>query len=62
MTPLEKISPDEVENMIQQMAESLKTLLGTTSADATVTSAKMLGIKTGGVQVAQRLHLSLIHI
>jgi len=33
--------------MIQQMAESLKTLLGAT--DSPVTSAKMLGIKTGGV-------------
>lgn len=54
MTPLEKISPTEVEDMIQQMSESLKTLLGDTTADA-----KMLGIKTGGVMVAQQLHSAL---
>ena len=58
MTPLEKISKQEVEKMIQQMAESLKTLLGT-STDTAVTSAKMLGIKTGGVNVAQQLHSAL---
>lgn len=40
--------------MIQHMAESLKTLLGT---DAT--TAKILGIKTGGVLVAQQLHTAL---
>jgi len=59
MTPLEKISPQEVEGMIQQMAESLKTLLGTAPGDTAATSAKMLGIKTGGVKVAQQLHSAL---
>lgn len=54
MTPLETISPVEVEGMIQQMAESLKTVLGPDTV-----SAKMLGIKTGGVLVAQRLHNAL---
>jgi len=54
MTPLETISPAEVEGMIQQMAESLKTVLGQDTV-----SAKMLGIKTGGVLVAQRLHNAL---
>ena len=54
MTPLEKISPTEVEQMIQQMAESLKTLLGDQTRDV-----KMLGIKTGGVLVAQQLHNAL---
>jgi len=44
MTQIEKISP----------TEALKTLLG-----ATNTSAKMLGIKTGGVMVAQQLHSAL---
>ncbi len=54
MTPLEKISPTEVEDMIQQMSESLRILLGDT-----ITDAKMLGIKTGGVMVAQQLHSAL---
>lgn len=54
MTPLEKISPTEVGDMIQQMSESLKTLLGDTTTDA-----KMLGIKTGGVMVVQELHSAL---
>ena len=58
MTPLEKINTVEVEQMIRQMAESLQTLLGT-STDNAAASAKMLGIKTGGVQVAQRLHNAL---
>lgn len=40
--------------MIQQMAESLRTIL----ADDTST-AKMLGIKTGGVMVARQLHNAL---
>jgi len=54
MTPLEKISSAEVEEMIQRMAESLKAVLGSNN-----TSAKMLGIKTGGVMVAKRLHEAL---
>lgn len=54
MTPLEKISPQEVRDMIRQMAGSLKPLLGSEHR-----SAKMLGIKTGGVLVAQQLHTEL---
>ena len=54
MTPLEKVSPAEVENLIRQMAESLQPLLGSDHR-----SAKMLGIKTGGVLVAQQLHSAL---
>ncbi len=53
MTQLEKINPPEVEAMIGQMADSMKTLLDDH------TSAKMLGIKTGGVLVAQQLHQAL---
>lgn len=54
MTPLETISPTDVEKMIQQMADSLQTLIGND-----IRSAKMLGIKTGGVQVALQLHHAL---
>jgi len=54
MTPLEKISPTEVADTIQQMAESLKSILGDK-----VAGAKMLGIKTGGVLIAQQLHKAL---
>ncbi len=54
MTLLEKINPAGVENMIRQMAESLKLQLG-----SDYQSAKMLGIKTGGVLVAQQLHEAL---
>ena len=54
MTPLEKVSPAEVENLIRQMAESLQPLLGSDHR-----SVKMLGIKTGGVLVAQQLHSAL---
>ncbi len=54
MTLLEKINPAGVENMIRQMAESLKLQLG-----SDYQSAKMLGIKTGGVLVAKQLHEEL---
>ncbi len=54
MTPLEKISPTQVEEMIQHMAESIKSLLGDSTPNA-----KMLGIRTGGVMVSQRLHTAL---
>ena len=54
MTPLETTSPAEVEKMIQQMAESIKSLLGADTSDA-----KMLGIRTGGVMVARKLHAAL---
>lgn len=40
--------------MIQTMSGSLKLLLGDNTTDA-----KMLGIKTGGVMVAQQLHRAL---
>jgi len=50
----EKISPQEVQDMILQMADELKSLLGDDYR-----SAKMLGIKTGGVLVAQQLRASL---
>jgi len=50
----EKISPQEVQDMILQMADELKSLLGDEYQ-----SARMLGIKTGGVLVAQQLHASL---
>ena len=54
MSPLEKISPQEVQDMIRQMAGSLQSLLGDDYH-----SACMLGIKTGGVLVAQQLHTAL---
>ena len=54
MSPLEKISPQEVQDMIRQMAASLQSLLG-----EDYRSACMLGIKTGGVLVAQQLHAAL---
>ena len=54
MTPLETTNPAEVEKMIQQMAESIKSLLGADTSDA-----KMLGIRTGGVMVARKLHAAL---
>lgn len=54
MTLLEKINPAGVESMIGQMAESLKPLLG-----SDYKTAKMLGIKTGGVLIAQQLHTEL---
>ena len=54
MSPLEKISPQEVQDMIRQMAASLQSLLG-----EDYRSASMLGIKTGGVLVAQQLHAAL---
>ena len=54
MSPLEKISPQEVQDMIRQMAGSLQSLLGDDYH-----SACMLGIKTGGVLVPQQLHTAL---
>jgi len=54
MTTLEKISSTEVENIIREMSKSLSALLGDNYRQA-----KMLGIKTGGVMVAELLQREL---
>lgn len=54
MSENNEFDPAEIKQWINRMGEGIKTILGDQYADA-----KMLGIKTGGVLIANQLHENL---